>query len=280
MGRLDGKVAFITGAARGQGRSHAVRLAEEGADIIAVDGLADIETIGYPMAVEADMEQTVKLVENLDRRIMFEQADIRDLTRMTKVATKGFSEFGRIDIICANAGVCSTAPVLEMAEDVWRTMIDVNLTAAWNTVRAAGPLIVQGGRGGSIVLTSSVAGVSGFPNLAHYTAAKHGVVGLMRALAVELAPHNIRVNTVHPTNVDSDMVHNPVMRAAMTGDAHASRADTVPILSSMHLLNVPWIDPRDVSNAIAWLVSDEARYVTGSTQMIDAGATAPVKIPH
>lgn len=280
MGRLDGKVAFITGAARGQGRSHAVRLAEEGADIIAVDGLADIETIGYPMAVRADMDQTVKMVEGLDRRILFERADVRDLTRLTEVATAGFAEFGRIDIICANAGVCSTAPVLEMAEEVWRTMIDVNLTSAWNTVRAAGPFIVDGARGGSIVLTSSVAGVSGFPNLAHYTAAKHGLVGLMRALAVELAPHNIRVNTVHPTNVDSDMVHNPVMRAVMTGDANAGWDATAPILSAMHVLNIPLIDPRDVSNAILWLVSDEARYVTGTTQMIDAGATSPIKIPH
>ena len=280
MTRLAGKVAFITGAARGQGRSHAVRLAEEGADIIAVDALAGMQTIEYRMADESDREQTVKAVESLDRRILFERADVRDLGRLTEVAAAGFAEFGRIDIICANAGVCSTGPALEMSEDVWSAMIDINLSSVWKTVRAVAPYLVEGGRGGSIVLTSSMAGLTGLPNLAHYTAAKHGLVGLMRALAVELAPHDIRVNTVHPSNVDSDMLHNPVMRAVMTGDPDADRDTMVPILTAMHALRTPWVQPRDVSNVIAWLVSDEARFVTGSTQVIDAGATAPFKIPH
>jgi SDR family mycofactocin-dependent oxidoreductase len=280
MGRLDGKVAFITGAARGQGRSHAIRLAEEGADIIAVDAMAEMETIGYRMADESDREQTVKAVESLDRRILFERADVRELGRLSDVAAAGFAEFGRIDVVCANAGVCSTGPALEMGEDVWSAMIDINLTSVWRTVRAVAPYLVQGGRGGSIVLTSSLAGLVGMPNLAHYTAAKHGLVGLMRALAVELAPAGIRVNTVHPTNVDSDMLHNPVMREVMTGDPNADREATVPVLSAMHALQTPWVEPRDVSNAIVWLASDEARFVTGTTQVIDAGATSPFKIPH
>ncbi len=280
MGRLDGKVAFITGAARGQGRSHAVRLAEEGADIIAVDILNDVETVEYPLARESDMEQTVKLVEGLDRRIIFEQADVRDLARLKEVAARGASEFGRIDIICANAGICTAAPTLTLSEESWQTTIDINLTGSWKTVAAAAPHIVEGGRGGSIVLTASIAGVIGYANEAHYTAAKHGVVGLMKVLAIELAPHNIRANAVLPSNVDTDMIHNPAMRALMTGNADSPREAMVPLLSGMHALNIPWVDARDISNAVLWLSSDEARYVTGTTQLIDGGATAPFKIPH
>ncbi|HEX4396258.1 MAG TPA: mycofactocin-coupled SDR family oxidoreductase, partial [Trebonia sp.] len=208
MGRVEGKVAFITGAARGQGRSHALRLAQEGADIIAVDTCHGFDTVPYDGATEADLAETVKQVEELDRRILAQQADVRDLSALQRVAEEGLSQFGQIDIVCANAGIASFAPALEMTEQMWQDVIDINLTGIWKTVKATAPSMVERGQGGSIILTSSVAGLSAFPSLAHYTAAKHGVTGLMRTLAVELAPHRIRVNSVHPTTVDTPMVAN------------------------------------------------------------------------
>ena len=206
MGRVDGKVAFITGAARGQGRSHALRLAEEGADIIAVDLCRPVETAPYEMATPDDLAETAKLVEDFDRRIVTRQADVRDLGQLQAVVQEGLSELGHIDIVCANAGIASFAPALEMDEQTWQEMIDINLSGVWKTIRAAVPPMVERGQGGSVIITSSVAGLFGFPNLANYVAAKHGVVGLMRVLTQELAPHMIRVNTVNPTTVNTPMV--------------------------------------------------------------------------
>src|SRR5215207_851002 len=208
MGRVEGKVAFITGAARGQGRSHALRLAEEGADIIAVDVCRPLETVPYELPTPDDLAETGKLVEDLDRRIVTRQADVRDLSQLQRVVQEGVSELGHIDIVCANAGIASLAPALEMEEQVWQEMIDVNLTGVWKTIRAAVPPMVERRQGGSVIITSSVAGLLGFGNLAHYVAAKHGVVGLMRTLAQELAPHMIRVNTINPTTVNTPMVMN------------------------------------------------------------------------
>ncbi|MEU9818322.1 mycofactocin-coupled SDR family oxidoreductase [Pseudonocardia alni] len=280
-GRLAGKVALITGGARGQGRSHAVRLAEEGADIVLVDHCAPVASAPYPTADPADLEQTVKLVEDLDRRVLAFRADVRDLSALRAAVTDTVSELGRLDIVLANAGIASYAPALEMTEDAWQEMIDINLTGAWKTVRAAAPAIVDGGRGGAIVLTSSVAGLMGFPNLAHYCAAKHGLVGLMKVLAVELAPHSIRVNTVHPTHVDTDMIQNPAIHGLFTGGAPgADRAMAAPAMKAMHALPISWVDPVDISNAVAWLASDEARYVTGVALPVDGGITAPFTLPH
>ncbi|ALE79558.1 3-ketoacyl-ACP reductase [Pseudonocardia sp. AL041005-10] len=280
-GRLAGKVALITGGARGQGRSHAVRLAEEGADIVLVDHCAPVASAPYPTADPSDLEQTVKLVEDLDRRVLAFRADVRDLSALRAAVTDTVSELGRLDIVLANAGIASYAPALEMTEDAWQEMIDINLTGAWKTVRAAAPAIVDGGRGGAIVLTSSVAGLMGFPNLAHYCAAKHGLVGLMKVLAVELAPHSIRVNTVHPTHVDTDMIQNPAIHGLFTGGAPgADRAMAAPAMKAMHALPISWVDPVDISNAVAWLASDEARYVTGVALPVDGGITAPFKVPH
>jgi SDR family mycofactocin-dependent oxidoreductase len=280
MGRLDGKVAFITGAARGQGRSHAIRLAEEGADIVAVDILDDVDTVPYREAREADRDETVNAVEKLDRRILFETADVRDLARLQEVVTLGVSEFGHIDIVCANAGICTAAKSWEMTEKQWQTTIDVNLTGVWKTIRAVAPSMIQAGRGGSIIITSSIGGVLAFPNLVHYNAAKHGVVGVMRSFAVELGQFNIRVNSVHPTNVNTDMLLNPAVRELMTGVPNADEQAVRTLLTPMHILNIPWVDPIDISNAVLWLASDESRYVTGTTQLVDGGATAPYKIPH
>jgi len=280
VGRVEGKVAFITGAARGQGRAHAVRLAEEGADVIAIDVCQDIATVPFPGPTEADLQETVKAVEALDRRIVAQQADVRDLGALQRVVDEGLSQFGRIDVVCANAGIGSYAPALELTEEQWQDVVDINLTGVWKTVKAAVPSMVERGEGGSVVLTSSTAGVIAFPNLAHYTAAKHGVVGLMRALAVELAPHRIRVNSVHPTTVDTPMVQNPSSYELFTGRQDLSREEAEQAFRPLNALPVPWVEAVDISNAVLYLASDESRYVTGTTMLIDAGATAPYKIPH
>jgi SDR family mycofactocin-dependent oxidoreductase len=281
MGRVEGKVAFITGAARGQGRSHALRLAEEGADIIAVDVCQDIATVPYPGATDADLAETVKQVEALDRRIVAQQADVRDLAALQRAVDEGLSQFGHIDIVCANAGIGSFAPALELTEDVWQDVIDINLTGVWKTVKATAPAMVDRGQGGSIVLTSSIAGLIAFPNLAHYTAAKHGVTGLMRALAVELAPHSIRVNSVHPTTVDTPMVANePVWGLFLGGVPGATREQAAEGMKALNAMPVPWVESIDISNAVLYLASDEARFVTGTTTVIDAGAMQPFKLPH
>ncbi|MDD7922313.1 mycofactocin-coupled SDR family oxidoreductase [Actinomycetospora chibensis] len=280
-GRLDGKVALITGGARGQGRAHAVRLAEEGADIVLVDHCAPIDTAPYPMPDVAELEHTVTLVEDLDRRALAFRADVRDLAALRSAVTDTVAELGRLDIVVANAGIGGFAPALEMDEATWDEMIDINLTGAWKTVRAAAPALVDGGRGGSIVLTSSVAGLIGFPNLAHYCAAKHGLVGLMKVFAIELAPHRVRVNSVHPTNVDTDMIQNPAMYELFSGGVPgADRASAAAAMKGMHALPISWVDPVDISNTVTWLASDEARYVTGVALPVDGGMTAPYTIPH
>jgi SDR family mycofactocin-dependent oxidoreductase len=280
-GRLAGRVALVTGGARGQGRAHALRLAEDGADIVVLDRCAPIDGVSYPLPTPADLDETVKLVEELDRRIVAVQADVRDLAALGEVVDTALDQFGRIDIVVANAGIAGLGTALELSEHDWQVMLDVNLTGVWKTVKAAGPAIVNGGRGGAIVLTSSVAGVMAHPGLAHYVAAKHGVLGLMKALAVELAPHRIRVNAVLPTHVDTPMIHNPVSWKLFTPDAaDPSRESMAPPMQAMHGLPIPWVEPRDIADAVAWLVSDEARYVTGVALPVDGGVTWPFKAPH
>ncbi|MGY1824230.1 mycofactocin-coupled SDR family oxidoreductase [Geodermatophilus sp. SYSU D00079] len=278
MGRVEGKVAFITGAARGQGRSHAVRLAQEGADVIAVDVCQDLPSVPYPGAGEQDLAETVQEVEALDRRILARRADVRDLAALQGVVEEGLAEFGHIDVVVANAGILSFGGVLELDEDVWQEVVDVNLTGVWKTVRAAAPSMVERGQGGSIILTSSVAGLVAYLGFAHYVSAKHGVTGLMRAMAMELAPHMIRVNSVHPTTVDTPMVQNPATYE-LFGLGGAGREDASRAFRAVNALPVPWIDAVDVSNAVLYLASDESRYVTGLTLTVDAGATAPYKPP-
>jgi (+)-trans-carveol dehydrogenase len=280
MGRVEGKVAFITGAARGQGRSHALRLAQEGADIIAVDICQDVETVGYPGATEADLAETVKQIEELDRRIVSRQADVRDLSALQGAVDEGLSQFGHIDIVCANAGIATFAPGHEMTDEVWQATIDVNLTGVWKTIKAALPSMLERGQGGSIILTSSTAGVTGIANIAHYAAAKHGVVGLMRVFAIELAPHMIRVNTVHPTSVATPMVQNPTTYELFTGTPNATEEQAMPALKGLNALPIPWVEAVDISNAVLFLASDEARYITGTTMLVDAGGTLPYKMPH
>jgi (+)-trans-carveol dehydrogenase len=275
MGRVEGKVAFITGAARGQGRSHAIRLAEEGADIIAVDLCAQVGTVPYPMATPDDLAQTVKDVEALDRRILARQADVRDAAALAAVVEEGVAELGgRLDIVSANAGIASTdASTTDISEQSWADMIDINLTGVWHTTKVAVPHMIAAGNGGSIVLTSSAAGLMAYPGIGHYVSAKHGVVGLMRTLALELAPHMIRVNSIHPTQVDTDMIQNEtIWRLFSPDDPNPSRDAFAPVSQEMNALPIPWVEPRDISNALLFLASDEARYITGVPLPVDAGA--------
>jgi (+)-trans-carveol dehydrogenase len=273
-GRVEGKVAFITGAGRGQGRSHAVKLAAEGADIIAIDICHDVEG-ALPMATPDDLTETVKLVEARDRRIIATQADVRDLDGLTAAVDAGVEELGRLDIVVANAGIASLGgPVQEMSQDNWKRTIDINLTGLWNTARAAIPHLIAGGRGGAIVLTSSVGGMHAMPNMSHYISAKHGVIGLMRSLAVELGQHHIRVNSVLPTNVNTPMFMNEGTFKMFRPDLeNPTAADVEPIAAQfMHVLPHGWIEPEDVSNAILFLASDESRYITGVPLPVDLGA--------
>ena len=272
-GRVAGKVAFITGAARGQGRSHAIRLATEGADIIAVDLCGQVGTVPYPMSTAEDLAETVKEVEALDRRIVATQADVRDFGAVKAALDDGVAQLGRLDIVSANAGIFSFGTLAEMDEATWQDMIDVNLTGVWHAVKAAIPHLRAAG-GGSVILTSSTAGLKAIPNTGHYNSAKHGVVGLMRTLAQELAPDMIRVNSVHPTAVDTDMIQNAATYELFASDlpeAERTRDALAPRFGTLNLLPIPWVEAVDISNAVLWLASDESRYVTGVTLPIDAG---------
>ena len=272
-GRLTGQVAFITGAARGQGRSHALRLAAEGADIIAADLCGPLPTVAYPLATPADLAQTVRLVEELDRRIVARRADVRDLASLEAVLAEGVAELGRLDIVVANAGILSSGSLAELSEQAWREMIDVNLSGVWRTCRAAIPHLIAGGRGGAMILISSVAGLKSYPGMAHYVAAKHGVTGLARALAAELAAHRIRVNSVHPTQVDTDMIQNDIMYRLFRPDLeNPGRDDFAAASRATGLLPVDWVEPADVSSAVAFLASGDSRYITGTALPVDAGA--------
>ncbi len=273
-GRVAGKVAFVTGAARGQGRSHALRLAQEGADIIAVDIEGQIDSVPYAMSTPEDMAQTVKEVEALDRRIVATQADVRDYAAVKAAVDEGVAQLGRLDIVSANAGIFSFGALADLEEQHWQDMIDVNLTGVWHAAKAAIPHLKAAG-GGSIILTSSTAGLMAIPNIGHYTAAKHGVVGLMRTLALELAPDFIRVNSVHPTSVDTGMIQNAATYALFAPDlpeAQRTKETLGDRFGALNALPIPWVEPVDISNAVLWLASDEARYVTGVTLPIDAGS--------
>ncbi|GAB4658941.1 mycofactocin-coupled SDR family oxidoreductase [Mycobacterium avium] len=272
MRRLEGKVAFITGAARGQGRSHAIRLAAEGADIIAVDTFDKIDTVPYPLATAEELADTVAEVEKLGQRVVADEADVRDLASITEVVNRGFRELGRLDIVLANAGVVSYAPTLDLTEEQWRDMLDINLVGVWRTIKASVPHIIAGGRGGAVVITSSMAALKAFDNTAHYSAAKGGLVSMMRVLAKELAPHGIRVTTVHPNTVGTAMIHNPATYRLFRPDLeNPGRDDFEHAARYLNRLPVVSLEPEDITNAVLYLVSDDGRYVTGTTHVVDAG---------
>lgn len=273
MGNLDGKVAFITGVARGQGRSHAVTLAKEGAAIIGVDICAEIASNPYPMASRAELDETVALVEAAGGKMVATVADVRDFHALKAALDAGVEQFGRLDIVLANAGVAPTAfreVSIEEDLEMWNDAVGVNLVGSFHTAKAAIPHLIEGGRGGSIVFTSSTAGLRGFGGMQGgglgYAASKHGIVGLMRTLSNALAPHSIRVNTVHPTAVNTMMAVNPAMTAFLE-----NYPDGGPHLQNP--MPVSLLEPEDISATISYLVSDAAKYVTGVTLPVDAGFT-------
>ncbi|WP_327097677.1 mycofactocin-coupled SDR family oxidoreductase [Nocardia vinacea] len=271
-GRVEGKVAFVTGAGRGQGRAHAVRLASEGADIIAVDLCAPIDSVPYALASEEDLKETVRQVEGLGRRIVARRADVRDFSALDAAVSDGVAEFGRLDIAVANAGILSAAPTEAMPEQSWQDMIDVNLTGVFHAAKASIPHIRAGGVGGAIVLTSSAVGIRAMPNLPHYVAAKSGVIGLMRSMSLELAADKIRVNTVNPSIADTLMVQNDAMYKLFVPDIESpAREQAAEVFATLNPMPTPWVDAEDVANAVLFLVSDEARFVTGLEFKIDAG---------
>ncbi|MFZ1176494.1 MAG: mycofactocin-coupled SDR family oxidoreductase [Mycobacterium sp.] len=275
-GRVEGKVAFITGAARGQGRAHAVRLAQEGADIIAIDICKPIAGFLMPPSTPEDLAKTADLVKGHNRRIVTAEIDVRDYQALKAAVDSAVQQLGRLDVIVANAGISHAGDTLDKtSEPDWQDMIDVNLSGVWKTVKAGVPHILAGGRGGSIVLTSSVSGLKAniFPHLGHYVAAKHGVVGLMRTFAVELGQHMIRVNSVHPTHVNTPMVMNEGSYKMVRPDLENPGPDDVaPFFQMSHTLPIPWVEPEDISNAVLFFASDESRYITGVTLPIDAGS--------
>lgn len=270
-GRVAGKVAFITGAARGQGRAHALRLAEEGADIIAIDIDTQVEHVPYATATAEEMQETIRQVEALDRRIVAETCDVRDLEKMKEVVSKGVAELGRLDIVSANAGIDIVGPWHWMTPEIVQTTLDINLVGVWNTVMATVPQIIEAGNGGSIVITSSANGIKAGPWNVAYNMSKWGVTGLSKTLAVELAKDNIRVNTVHPGGVDTPMA-NGIMGVEDSGFTVGMEEN--PLLSGMLTQVLPgMMDPREISNAVLYLASDEAKWVTGHALAVDGGMT-------
>ncbi len=270
MNRLAGKVALVTGAARGQGRSHAIALAREGADVIAVDRCASIASVSYPLADADDLAVTVKEVTALGRHCVSAVADVRDLDALATAVAEGVAELGGLDIVVANAGIFSSAPGGDVDVDAWDDMIAVNLSGVYRTCKAARPYLRAGA---SIITISSTAGLKAFEGLPHYVAAKHGVVGLTKALAKDLAPAMIRVNAIAPTNCDTDMIQNDGMYRLFLPDTDTpGRDDFAGPSQGMQMMPVPWITSADVSHAVVFLASDEARYITGITLPIDLGA--------
>lgn len=270
--RFVGKVALVTGAGRGQGRSHAVRFAREGADIIALDICKPVASVTYAMSSEAELQETRALVEQLDRRVVTAAVDIRDFDALDEFLTSAVTELGGLDAVVANAGIASYAPGHEITEDAWNEMIAINLTGTWHTLKAATPHLLRRGRGSSVVLTSSAAGLIGPPNLSHYVAAKHGITGLMKSFANEFAPHGIRVNSVHPTQVETPMIMNDEIYQMFRPDlADPGRDDIIEVSTAMNALPTPWVQPDDVSDAVLFLASDEARFITGVALPVDAG---------
>lgn len=273
MGKLDGKVAFISGLARGQGRSHALRLAEEGADIFGFDICRQIPSAPYPGSTEEDLAETVRQIEALGRKAVVSVADVRDYRQVESAFRKGIEAFGRVDIVLGNAGIFAAGKVWEIEVEAWREMIEINLTGVWHTVRAAIPTMIDQGDGGSIVITGSTESLKGMGNTASYSAAKHGLTGLMRTMANDLGHYGIRVNTVNPTCVDTNMIQNQCVYELFKPDfpIERTRENVADAFAATNIIPVPWIEPRDVSNAILWLCTEESRYITGVPLPVDAG---------
>jgi SDR family mycofactocin-dependent oxidoreductase len=268
MSKLEGRVAFITGAARGQGRAHAARLARDGADVVISDICGPIDGLKYAATTDEDLAETVALVEKEGRRALARAVDVRDLDGLTSLADDAIAEFGRIDIVVANAGILSVARMWEITPEQWKNMIDVNLTGVWHTIRATVPHMIEAGNGGSIILTSSVGGLKGLPFMGHYNASKHGVVGLCKTLANELGEFNIRVNTIQPAGVDTLMIYDPDFNELLKQHSRT--------LAPIYMTTLPGgcMQPEDMAAVVSFLASDEARFMTGSQIPYDFGTLA------
>lgn len=276
-GRLSGRAALVTGAARGLGAAIALRLAEEGADVLATDLCRDVEGAGQEGGTEQELRHLVERIRGLGRHAFAAHGDVRDPEELEAAVREGVTQLGGLDIVVANAGISSWAPVTELSLQQWQAVVDVNLTGVFNTVKAALPHLLSRGRGGSVVLMSSIAGIRALLNEVHYVASKHGVTGMARALANELGPHNIRVNSVHPTYVRTPMMENEKMLGVFRPDlAEPTFADVELAFRDMHVLPVPWVELSDVANAVLWLASDESRAITGVALPVDAGASQKV----
>jgi len=272
-----GKVVFITGVGRGQGRSHALAFARRGADVGGVDICAPIETVPYAMANEGDLQETRQSLLDVGARTVLEVADVRDREGLQRAVTKVIDELGRIDVVVANAGIFSVGNAFEISPQAWLDVLDVNLTGAWNTVQTCLPALVASGEGSSIVLTSSIGGVQGLLGCPHYVASKHGVIGLMQSLANELGVFGIRVNAVCPTNVNTPMIQNEANYRTFRPDLESPTEEEVAeVARKMHILDVPWIESEEVSAAVTWLASLAAKSVTGVALPIDAGLLTKV----
>lgn len=272
QGRVAGKVAFITGAARGQGRSHALRLAVEGAAVVAVDSCAVIDTIDYDLPTVDDLEETARLVRDAGGRVVTVVADVRDQSQLDDAVAQGIAEFGFIDVVCANAGVISFESTWKLSEEQWTTVVDTNLNGAWRTIKAVVPGMIEEARGGSIIITSSVQGLKGSANVAHYSSSKAGVMALMRSLANEVGMYGIRVNSVNPGSVATPMLLNHATYRVFGPDVENPDQNMLrERTAARNALDLPWAEPEDLSNAVLWLASEESRCVTGVSIPVDCG---------
>jgi (+)-trans-carveol dehydrogenase len=272
MGRLDDKVAIITGVARGLGRSAAVRLAQEGARIVGLDICSDIASVQYEMASPDDLRETVRLVEAVGGRIDAFEADVRDQAALHRIAQHAIETYGRLDIVSVNHGIASFGRLWEVTDEQWDDMIGINLTGVFTTIRAVVPRMIEAGNGGAIVLMSSVGGIRGLANVGPYVATKHALNGMTKTLANEVGPYGIRVNALCPGNVETAMVLNQAFgRFIYPNQDHVSAEEIASALRGVHVFDIPWVSPDDISNALLYLVSDEGRYVTGVALPVDGG---------
>lgn len=274
---LEGKVALVTGAARGQGRSHALRLARDGAAIIAVDICAPVDSLEgfYALPTPEHLAETVREVEAAGGRIHAVQADVRDLDALTKAVDDGVARLGSLDVVVANAGIFTFGSETHLVSgESWTELMDINVTGVWHTYKAAAPHLMASGAGGSVIIIASLAGFKGLANVAAYTTTKHAIVGLMKVLANELGPLGIRVNTIHPNSIDTEMVKNARTYGLFRPDLETPRAeDAEAAFAGLNPMGKAWIEPEHVSNAVAWLASEESYYVSGGQIPVDGGAS-------